>query len=90
VDAWEALTPVLDAHGMAAVVETMLALRPPVNEHVGDFLRRRFVASSETGLRAMGAALTAEPDRTDELRATGVRILVTCGEHDDAWSPGVP
>ncbi len=27
------------------------------------------------------------PDRTDELRATGVPVLVAYGEADDAWPP---
>jgi pimeloyl-ACP methyl ester carboxylesterase len=40
-------------------------------------------------LRGMGAALRAEPDRVDELAATGVPILVLYGAADDAWSPDV-
>jgi pimeloyl-ACP methyl ester carboxylesterase len=54
-----------------------------------DFLRRRFLAGSETGLVAMGDALRAEPDRTEELRATGVPVLVAYGEDDDGWPPAV-
>ena len=53
------------------------------------FLRHRFLAGSAAGLRGMGDALRAEPDRTDELKATGVPTLVAYGERDDAWSPAV-
>ena len=54
-----------------------------------EFLRRRFLAGTEAGLRGMGDALRAEPDRTAELRAAGVPLLVAYGEHDDAWPPHV-
>jgi pimeloyl-ACP methyl ester carboxylesterase len=37
----------------------------------------------------MGDALRAEPDRTEELRATGVPVLVAYGEDDDGWPPAV-
>jgi pimeloyl-ACP methyl ester carboxylesterase len=35
----------------------------------------------------MGDALLTEPDRVDELRAAGLPLLVSHGEHDDAWLP---
>jgi pimeloyl-ACP methyl ester carboxylesterase len=53
------------------------------------FLKKRFVASSAAGLRGMGDALGSEPDRTAELAATGVPLLVCHGEDDDAWLPPV-
>jgi pimeloyl-ACP methyl ester carboxylesterase len=37
----------------------------------------------------MADALTGEPDRVDELRATGVPVLVQHGAGDDAWLPEV-
>ena len=54
-----------------------------------DFLRTRFLAGSPAGLQGMGDALRAEPDRTGELAAAGLPLLVLYGEHDDAWSPAV-
>jgi len=90
-----ALEPVLAAGGMPAVYDAleMLASGDPAwvalpAEHKA-FLRRRFLAGSATGLRGMGDALRAEPDRTDALRATGVPVLVAYGEHDDGWPPAV-
>ncbi|MFI5956524.1 alpha/beta fold hydrolase [Cryptosporangium sp. NPDC051539] len=60
---------------------------PP--EDVQAFLRKRFVASSAAGLGGMGDALRTEPDRTADLAAAGVPLLVCYGEHDDAWLPPV-
>jgi pimeloyl-ACP methyl ester carboxylesterase len=37
----------------------------------------------------MARLLASEPDRTDDLRAAGVRTLVAFGEDDDAWSPEI-
>ena len=88
-----ALEPVLAAHGMPGVYAALEALAagdptwvasPP---EIKEFLRRRFLASSPVGLQAMGDALRAEPDRTDDLAATGVPVLVAYGEDDDAWPP---
>ncbi|WP_163511045.1 alpha/beta fold hydrolase [Fodinicola acaciae] len=79
--------------GMDAVFDQLerLAMADPAWQsrprELRDFARRRFVASSWAGLRGMGHGLVTEPDRVDELRATGVRLLVAYGEHDDAWSP---
>lgn len=90
-----ALEPLLAAGGLAAVYDAleMIASADPgwvalPAEHRA-FLRRRFLAGSAAGLRGMGDALRAEPDRTEALRATGVPLLVAYGEHDDAWPPAV-
>ncbi len=91
VDRMRALEPLLDEpDGMAAVFEAIVGFAPaPPPNDVRAFLRRRFLASSPAGLRAMGRAVTDEPDRVAELRATGVRTLVLAGQHDDAWPPEV-
>jgi pimeloyl-ACP methyl ester carboxylesterase len=53
-----------------------------------DFLRTRMLQSSPTGLRAMGEALLACPDRTPALaQLDGVPLMVVYGENDDAWEP---
>jgi pimeloyl-ACP methyl ester carboxylesterase len=81
-----ALEPLLDTHGAEAVFDAIVAFGPLVPEgELLAFLRRRFLASSPAGLRAMGHAVTDEPDRVDALRVTGVRVAVVAGEHDDAW-----
>jgi len=90
-----ALEPMLAAGGMPAVydaLETIAAADPtwadmPAGQRA--FLRTRFLAGSAAGLQGMGDALRAEPDRTEELKAVGLPILVLYGEHDDAWSPAV-
>lgn len=88
VDRIQALAPLLDAYGPAALFDAMAAAGPPPSgPELAAFLRRRFLESSVAGLRAMGTAVTEEPDRVDELGATGVRTLVACGERDDAWTP---
>ncbi len=53
------------------------------------FLRDRMLASSPSALIGMSHALEGEPDRVEELRATGVPVLVVHGEDDDAWSPAL-
>jgi pimeloyl-ACP methyl ester carboxylesterase len=53
------------------------------------FLHQRFLATDPVGLRMMGNALRAEADRTAELAAVGLPVLVLYGEHDDAWPPEV-
>jgi len=89
------LRPVLEIGGMPAVYAAMeqydrLDPRYDVTSpELADFLRRRFLASSSHGLRGMGDALSSEPDRVAELRATGLPVLVAYGEGDDAWPPQV-
>jgi pimeloyl-ACP methyl ester carboxylesterase len=90
VDRIRALAPLLDTYGPERLFEGLLAAATvSPGEEVVAFLRRRFLTSSVTGLRAMADAITGEPDRTEELRATGVRVLVASGEHDDTWLPDV-
>jgi pimeloyl-ACP methyl ester carboxylesterase len=90
-----ALEPVLAAGGLPAVYDalrTMAAADPAwvaLPEAHKAFLRERFLAGSAAGLQGMGDALRSEPDRTDELKATGIPLLVAYGEHDDAWAPSV-
>jgi pimeloyl-ACP methyl ester carboxylesterase len=87
------LAPVLAQGGMPALVDAVDALeaddaqvqaRPP---EVRAFLRRRMLASTPAGLLGMADGLTGEPDRVDELRGTGVPVLVLHGQDDDAWVP---
>lgn len=49
------------------------------------FLRRRAEQTSADNLRGIIEILWDPADRTEDLRATGVRALVAHGETDDAW-----
>jgi pimeloyl-ACP methyl ester carboxylesterase len=80
---------ILETQGVEAVWAASQALptakpRPP---EVIAFLERRFLAGVPAALHGMGDALVSEPDRVEELKATGVPCLVVYGEADDAWSP---
>jgi pimeloyl-ACP methyl ester carboxylesterase len=87
------LEPLLRHGGMPAVyaaVEELAKLDPTWSAspaELREVLRVRFLASSGPGLKGMGDALLAEPDRVDELAAVGLPLLVCHGEHDDAWLP---
>ena len=87
------LRPVLIEHGMAAVYEAMSALAAAEPDYVAPppateaFLRTRFLASDPAGLLAMGNGVIDEPDRVDDLAATGVPVLVLTGAGDDAFPP---
>lgn len=82
---------ILDEHGLAAVWSAAQSLptAKPQPPDVLAFLQKRFMAGSPAALHGMGDALVSEPDRVEELRATGVPTLVLYGEADDAWSPEV-
>ena len=86
------MRPLLE-QGMPALVEAMDALNAQdarflaLDAQVQGFLRERMLASSASALLGMADALTGEPDRVAELRATGVPVLVVHGEGDDAWLP---
>src|SRR5690349_6666338 len=89
------LGPLLDAGGVQLVHETLeqVAMTDPKAQAVPaptrEFYTRRFLANSEAGLRGMADAMLSEPDRTAELAATGLPVLVAHGEADDAWLPHV-
>jgi pimeloyl-ACP methyl ester carboxylesterase len=90
------LEPVLASGGTAAVYALMEKYAeytdpawPDTPPPLKRFLKRRFLASCDLGLKAMGDALRSEPDRVAELAATAVPVLVTHGELDDAWPPSV-
>jgi pimeloyl-ACP methyl ester carboxylesterase len=53
------------------------------------FLRDRMLATTAASLIGMSHDLEGEPDRVEQLRATGLPLLVLHGEDDDAWSPAV-
>jgi pimeloyl-ACP methyl ester carboxylesterase len=89
------LAPLLDEGGVELVHQTMeqLAMTDPKAQAVPaptrEFYARRFLRNSGPGLRGMADAMTSEPDRVEELKATGVPVLVAHGEADDAWMPHV-
>lgn len=58
-----------------------------VGSDVVDFMGRRFQASAKAGLTAMGRQLVDTPDRSAELAATGLPVLVAYGEGDYIWPP---
>jgi pimeloyl-ACP methyl ester carboxylesterase len=86
------LAPILQDGGLEALWEASQALpahpdKPAATAEVQEFLRARLIGGSAAGLLAMADSLTSEPDRVEELRATGVPLLVLYGELDDAWLP---
>ena len=86
------MRPLLE-QGMPALVEAMDAMNTAdqrwlaLDASFQSFLRERMLAASPRALMGMADALTGEPDRVDELRATGLPVLVLHGEADDAWLP---
>ena len=58
-----------------------------VGTDVVEFMGRRFISSTKAGLIAMGTQICSEPDRTAELAATGVPLMVAYGVDDYIWPP---
>ena len=85
----------LAEQGMEAVVAAVDALNAEdarwlaMDASTQCFLRDRMLASSHRALLGMADSLVGEPDRVEELRATGLPVLVAHGEADDAWSPAL-
>ena len=94
VDVLPLLRPLAE-EGMPAVVAAVDSLNAAdarwlaLDASTQGFLRDRMVASSARALLGMADSLVGEPDRVDELRATGLPVLVLHGETDDAWSPAL-
>ncbi|WP_370378365.1 alpha/beta fold hydrolase [Catenulispora sp. GAS73] len=53
--------------------------------HVRAFLQRRFENNDTGMLVGMGTSILTAADRTAELAAAGLRLLVAAGVGDDAW-----
>jgi pimeloyl-ACP methyl ester carboxylesterase len=89
----ELMRPLLDQGGVPALAEAAAAADrsnpkyADVSAEVMDFLHQRMLNSPTAAMRTMGEQLVTAPDETEELRATGVRVLVAHGEADDAWTP---
>jgi pimeloyl-ACP methyl ester carboxylesterase len=63
---------------------------PSDDPEVRAFMRARFFENDPAGLAAIARILAAEPDRTDELAATGIPIMVAFGVNDlDSWPPEI-
>jgi pimeloyl-ACP methyl ester carboxylesterase len=73
------------------VVKRQLELsdRPGPPPHIEDWLRTRFLTNHPVGLRRLAEQLLAETDRTDELAAVDLPILVAFGVQDEAWPPAL-
>ncbi|MEO3793651.1 alpha/beta hydrolase [Nonomuraea sp. B10E15] len=63
------------------------ALAGDVSDDIREFLHRRLISNSPTGLARMAEQVLTMRDRTDELRQIEVPTLVLYGEHDDGWPP---
>ena len=87
------MRPLLDDGGVAALADAAAAAdraNPKyarVSADVMAFLHQRLLNSPAAALRTMGEELVTAADETDELRATGVPVLVAHGATDDAWPP---
>lgn len=81
----------LSALTMEQVWEAMRALDPPEDADTGggEDLRRRWLRHDPAQLLATGHQLSVEPDRVDELAATGLPVHVLSGERDDVWPVAV-
>jgi len=88
------MRPLLE-QGMPALVAAMDAMNAADARHlaldasVQGFLRDRMLSSSARGLLGMADGLAHDPDRVDELRDSGVPVLVLHGADDDAWEPAL-
>ncbi|MCF6467503.1 alpha/beta hydrolase [Nonomuraea sp. MG754425] len=63
------------------------ALARDVPDDIMEFLHKRLLSNSPTGLTHMAGQVLSAHDRTDELRQVEVPTLVLFGEHDDGWPP---
>lgn len=67
-------------------IERRAEAQSPAPE-IEDFLHRRFITNSPTGLLRLAQQMLTEEDRVDELAAVDVPVLVAYGPDDDAWPP---
>jgi pimeloyl-ACP methyl ester carboxylesterase len=89
----ELMRPLLDQGGVPALAEAAAAADRSNPKYAGvsadvmQFLYQRMLNSPTAAMRTMGEQLVTATDETDELRTTGVRVLVAHGVDDDAWTP---
>jgi pimeloyl-ACP methyl ester carboxylesterase len=89
----ELMRPLLEQGGVVALADAAASADRSNPKYAGvpddvmTFLHRRLLNSPAAALRTMGEQLVSAVDETDELRETGVPVLVAHGEADDAWSP---
>jgi pimeloyl-ACP methyl ester carboxylesterase len=86
--------PLLLEHGLEAVWDLMTRTAAADSKYSATseqltFLRGRFLANDPAGLLAMGRELRSATDRTEELVAAGVAVLVLHGVDDDAWPSSI-
>jgi len=74
--------------GLKRQLEAELEAIPPAAE-IEAWMHDRFVANHPVGLLRVAEHLLDAADRTDELAATGVPVLVLYGEDDDVWPPAL-
>ena len=67
-------------------IESQTETDPPAPE-IEAWLHARFVANHPVGMLRMAEQLLTEIDRTDELHALGLPVLVAFGDRDDVWPP---
>ena len=83
--------PVMDLEAIWAAkrqIESQTEIAPP-RADIEAWLHDRFVANHPMGLHRVAEQLLSEPDRTDELAALDLPVLVLLGEHDDVWPPAL-
>ena len=69
-------------------IESQTETDPPAPE-IEAWLHARFVANHPVGMLRMAEQLLTETDRTDELHALGLPVLVAFGDRDDVWPPSL-
>ena len=83
--------PLMDLEAIWAAkrqIESQTETTPPPAD-IEAWLHDRFVANHPMGLHRVAEQLLSEPDRTDELAALDLPVLVLLGEHDDVWPPAL-
>ncbi|MET7638310.1 alpha/beta hydrolase [Streptomyces sp. NPDC005438] len=87
----EVLGPALRQLPMEKIWQMISQMDPPeapgqeTPAEVREFLRDRWLGTEPAQLLAAGAQLLVEPDRSEELSASGVPVHVVSGERDYAW-----
>jgi pimeloyl-ACP methyl ester carboxylesterase len=66
-----------------------LSERPGPPPHIEEWMRTRFLANHPVALRRLAEQLLDATDRTDELAAVGLPILVAFGAGEVTWPPTV-